>query len=201
MMLDKISVIEKPDWLTWDDIKKCLYEAHSLNREKGIKMSRYQWPANKMKEYVESNGCMLVAMRDKDIIGTAAIVEKKGNKWYTMGRYASVCFDSVKADYMGQGVFKLLDTKREEMAKKLGLKIIVFDTHANNIHRQEIAIKNGYRYVSYTHPNDHYNVVMAKWLDGCPFSSCYCMFRFYWSKIKLTAYINLSKFKSLILNR
>lgn len=196
-----IQIIEKPDWVSWDDIKQCLYEAHAPNREKGINMTRYQWPANKIKEYVETKGYMLVAMRDEMVIGTAAIVEKVGKKWYATGHYASICFDSVKTGYIGLGVFKKLDTKREEIARKHNLNILVFDTNVENIHRQEIAIRNGYRYVSYTHPNDHYNVVMAKWLDGCPFSSYYCMFRFYWSKVKLIAYINLSKFKDLVLDR
>lgn len=200
-MNPQIQILEKPDWVSWDDIKQCLYEAHSVNREKGIKMTRYQWPVNKMKEYIESSGVMFVALRDKVVIGTAAFVEKTGNKWYATGCYASVCFDSVKTDYMGLGIFKMLDEKREETAKNLGLKVLVFDTHVKNIHRQKIALNSGYRYVSYTHPNDHSNVIMAKWLDGCPYPSICCWLRFYWSKIMLLLYIRLHSFKSLLFGK
>lgn len=200
-MNPQIQILEKPDWVSWDDIRQCLYDAHSVNREKEIIMTRYQWPVNKMKEYVESSGVMFVALRDKIVIGTAAFVKKAGNKWYTTGCYASVCFDSVKTDYMGQGIFKMLDTKREETAKNHGLKVLVFDTHINNIHRQKIALNNGYRYVSFTHPNNHYNVIMAKWLDGCPFPSYYCWLRFYYSKIRLLLSINLHSLKRFLFGK
>ena len=42
-MNNDIQIVEKPDWISWDDIKKCLFDAHAINREKGINMANYQW--------------------------------------------------------------------------------------------------------------------------------------------------------------
>ena len=87
-----IQIIEKPDWVSWDDIKQCLFEAHSVNRAKGINMDHYQWPTEKIKESLGENGFMLVALDGDKVVGTAGIGEKFGNKWYSKGRYAYMCF-------------------------------------------------------------------------------------------------------------
>jgi len=193
-----IQIIEKPEWVSWDDIRQCLYEAHAPNREKGINMTHYLWPAEKIKESLGEHGVMLVALDGGKVVGTAAFAERTQKRWYTDGScYAFLCFDSVIPYYTGKGIFGLLDKKREEIAAGKGYSSLVFDTHSKNVRRQKIALKKKYKHVSFfrTSNGDHYNVIMSKWLDGCPYSSCYCMLRFYWSMLKEKAYINMSSFK------
>lgn len=181
-----IQIIEKPDWVSWDDIKQCLYEAHAPNREKGINMTHYLWPAEKIRDSLGEQGVMLVALDGRKVVGTAAIADKTSTSWYSNGRYAYVCFDVVIPDYVGKGIFKQLDTKREDIAKQKRYSVLVFDTHLKNVRRQRIAIKQEYRYVSYfrAKSGDHYSVVMAKWLNGCPYSSFYCWTKYHFSKLK-----------------
>lgn len=181
-----IQIVEKPDWVSWEDIKRCLYEAHAVNREKGINMTHYQWSAGKIKGSLGVKGVMLVALNGKLIVGTAAIGDRVGSRWYNKGRYAYFCFDGVIKDYNGKGIFSQLDSKREEVAREKGYNVLVFDTHAQNTHRQKIALKNGYRYVRYFQANskDHYCVVMAKWINGCPYSSLYCWAKYHVSIFK-----------------
>ena len=183
-MESNIQIVEKPDWVTWDDIKQCLFEAHAQNRAKGINMAHYQWPVERIKDSLGEKGVVLVALDGKRLIGTAAIGDKIGKTWYTRGPYAYICFDAVIPEYSGKGIFKLLDSKREQLAKNLGYRTLVFDTHSNNIHRQEIAQKNGYRLVRFFRAasKDHYSVVMAKWLDSCPYSKLYCKMQYQRSK-------------------
>ena len=185
-MNNTIQIVEKPDWISWEDIKQCLYEAHAVNREKGIYMNHYLWPINKIRNSLGEKGVMFVALNGEKIVGTAAIGDRVGSKWYNKGRYAYICFDGVITDYNGKGIFSQLDSKREEVARKHGYNVLVLDTHAHNIHRQKIALKNGYRYVRYFQANsrDHYSVAMAKWINGCPYSSLYCRTRYHVSKLK-----------------
>ena len=185
-MKPDIQVIEKPDWVSWDDIRQCLYEAHAVNREKGINMTHYLWSAEKIKGSLGEDGVMLVALDGEKLVGTAAIADKNSNMWYARGRYAYICFDAVLPDYTGIGIFKELDSKREIIAKEKGFPTLVFDTHSRNTHRLIIAKKNDYRLVRFflAKSKDHYSVVMVKWLNGCPYSKFYCWMKFHESKIK-----------------
>ncbi len=179
-----IQIIEKPDWVSWEDIKQCLYEAHSVNRAKDINMTHYQWPAEKIREFVGEKGFMLVALDGNKLVGTAGIAEKFGKMWYANGRYAYECYAGVLPDYAGKGIFKHLEIKREELAMQRGYEILLGDTHSKNIHRQKIATKNGFRLVRFFRASDHYSVVMVKWLNGCPYSKFYCWMKFQQSKVK-----------------
>lgn len=174
-MAPEIKIIEKPNWVSWDDIRQCLIDAHSVNRAMGINMTHYQWPANRIRESLGKNGFMLVALDGRKLVGTAGIGEKYGRNWYVRGRcYAYMCFAGVLPQYSGKGIFKMLEIKREELAKQYGYDILVGDTHANNKHRLDMALNNGFRLVRYFRATNgdhyHYSVVYVKWLSGCPYS-------------------------------
>lgn len=185
-MNSEICVIEKPDWVSWEDIKRCLNDSHAVNRAKGINMTHYQWPVEKIKESLGENGVMLVALDGEKLVGTTAIAEKFGNTWYVQGRYAYTCFGSVLPQYSGRGIYKALVRKCEEFVRSKSYTIMIGDTHENNKRIQGIYQKDGYRLVRFFQAasKDHYNVVMVKWLNGCPYSKLYCKWKFQVSKIK-----------------
>ena len=189
-MSTSIKIIEKPDWVSWEEIKECLINAHSINRAKGINMTHYQWPEEKLRDLIEPNGVMLVALDGEKIVGTAAFSEKQGSTWYVKGRYAYICFDSVLPEYSGCGIFKKLDILREEIIKERGYGVFIGDTHIKNKSRIRIAKKNGYHLVRCFRGknSDHYSVVIAKWLNGCPYSRFYCLARFYYSWVIVHLY-------------
>ena len=157
-----------------------------LDRAKGIHMAHYQWPAEKIKESLGENGIMLVALDGQKVVGTAAIAEKNGKAWYATGRYAYMCFAGVLPEYCGQGIYKALIEKREQLAKSKDYKVLVLDTHSDNLTIQKTAINNGYKFVRFFRASskDHYSVVMAKWLSDCPYSNLYCKWKFIVSKLK-----------------
>lgn len=190
-----IQIIEKPEWVSWDDIKQCLYEAHSVNRAKGISMAHYQWSAEKIQESLGEGGFMLVALDGDKLVGTAGIGEKYGNIWYANGRYAYECYAGVLPDYAGKGIYKMLEIRREEKAKEEGYDVLIGDTHSKNTHRIEIALKNGFRLVRFFRAasKDHYSVVIVKWLNGCPYSSFYCWIKFEVSKLQTLIRFPLKK--------
>ena len=184
-MESNFQIVEKPDWVTWDDIKQCLFEAHAENRATGINMAHYQWPAEKIKESLGKRGVVLVALDGNKLVGTAAIGEEERPFWYVETKCAYACFDGVIPECSGKGVFHKLDKKREELAISRGCKTIVFDTNFDNTKRQSIALKNGYKYVRFFMANsrDHYSIVMAKWLNECPFSNRFIKKQFLISKL------------------
>jgi GNAT superfamily N-acetyltransferase len=185
-MNNEIKIIEKPDWISWDDIKKCLFDAHAKNREKGINMANYQWPAQKIKESIGDNGIMFVALDGDKLVGTAALAEKKSYHWYTIGKCGYLCFDCVLPAYNGMGIYRSLMKTRESLAKTLDYDVLFYDTHYKNVKVLSWGEKNGYRKVRYflTKDNDHHSIVMAKWLKGCPYSNLYCWWKYSISMVK-----------------
>lgn len=185
-MDSRIQIMEKPDWVSWDDIKQCLYEAHASNRAKGINMAHYQWPVEKFVETIGINGRMFVVLVGDKLVGVAAVCDKTGDSWYAKGKYAYMGFAGVLPEYKGHGIYNELIRAREDFARKQGFDTIIFDTHQRNKVVQKKALKNGYRYVRFFRASskDHYCVIMAKWLEDCPYSKLYCSYKYIVSETK-----------------
>lgn len=185
-MESTIRIIEKPASVSWEAIRQCLNEAHAPNRAQGIDMAHYQWSAGQMQESLGERGFMLLAMDGEKLVGTAAISDQTSSVWYAGGRFGYLCFGGVIPAYAGRGVFRMLEEKREALAKERGFAVLVGDTHVKNKRRQSIARKNGYRIVRYfrAKSGDHFCVVIVKWLNGCPYSSLYCRWKYLRSWVK-----------------
>lgn len=168
-----IAVVEKPDTVSWDDIQRCLYGAHSENRRNGIVMTHYLRSGCEIADYVGKDGKCWVAMNRNNIVGVACLKVKYGTAFYNQGPSGYCCFDAVLSEYRGLGIFRELDQVREKYARDHSFKTIYWDTHIKNKSRINMGLKNGYRKVSLKRYGDHYSVMMAKWLDPCPYSSFY----------------------------
>lgn len=175
-----IQIIEKPDWVSWDDIHNTLWTAHASNRERGMAMRYASLTGEEIRERVEGKGKMFCAIKDNKLVGTAAVVTKKAKLWFDKdsATYAYLCFACVLPECAGQGVYQQLYIEREREGMKMGLKHLMFDTHENNSRVLEINSKKGFKPVDYKFYKDHFNVVMVKWLDGCPYSDFRCKFEF-----------------------
>ena len=166
--MNKITIVEKPDWVSWNDIHDVLVAAHADNKLKGIVMQHQRLSGEEIKQELGSAGVMIIALDGQKVVGVAAIEEKIGKQWYLKGRYGYLCFAGVLPDYRGKGIYTSLIKKREQKAKELNYNLLAFDTHKDNLIVQEIAQKNGYRLVRYfrAQTGDHFNVAMVKWLNG-----------------------------------
>ena len=183
-MENSIQIIEKPDWVSWDEIHQVIWKAHADNRNNGVVMRNPSLSGEEICKKIEGKGKMLCAIADGKLVGTAAIIVKFCHLWCGKGNYAYCCFASVLPEYNGKGIYKSLDLKREKLAMTLQLTRMLGDTHENNKHRLDIAKKAGYKFVDYIYCKDHNNVVMVKWLNGCPYPLWYIKLRFLWSKFK-----------------
>lgn len=189
----EITIVEKPDWVSWDEIHEVLVKSHAQNRENGINMRKPSLPGDKIAEEIGDEGKMFVAMDGRKVVGTAAIVVKSKSLWCgrKQDRYACLYFASVLPEYNGRGIYKKFQLRREEEATSMGVDKLLFDTHENNRHVLEINCKNGYKYVDYRVLGDHNNVVMVKWLKGCPYSDFRCWYEFNKRKLILKVKIKI----------
>ena len=187
----RIVIMEKPEWVSWNEIHDVLQKAHAENRAHGINMRKPSLPGSEIEKEIGSKGKMFVAMDGDRVVGTSSIVPKQLNYWCDKpsNQYACKYFASVLPEYAGCGIFKQLDLRREKEAIEMGLEKMLGDTHENNKHLLDIIKKNGYRFVDYKHCGDHNNVIFVKWLNGCPYSRFRCWYEFnkrkYILKLKL----------------
>lgn len=179
-----IIITEKPDWVSWDDIHDVLWKAHASNRERGINMRKPSLPGKEIKKEIGNDGVMLVALDGNKVVGTAALLFKQKPAWYNKDIYGYMCFAAILPEYRGSGIYQQLSEKREEIAKKYSLSGLYIDTHHKNTHLIKIALQNGYHKVDVKACKDHWNVVLFKWLDGCPYSELRCRYEFAKRRIK-----------------
>lgn len=171
-MNDKIQIIEKPEWVSWDDVHKVLWKAHEANRSNGMNMAHAAFSGKEIEDYLGPDGKMFVAVCDDEVVGVAAYKEKDAKFWYGAGQYAYCCFAAVLPEYAGQGVYRQLVELREKTALAQGIDKMMFNTHPKNSRVIGIALKNGYKMVSYASDGNASWVYLVKWLNGAPYSDC-----------------------------
>ena len=178
-----IEIVEKPEWVSWDDIHDVVWKAHENNRKKGVIMSYPSHKRKKIKEKVGKGGKMFIALDGDKLVGTLALIKRYGKKWYCSGDYGYLCFGAVLSEYSGKGIYRSLYQLAETTAKQMGLEILTRNTNEHNARMLKITKKEGYHFVEYQACKDHYDIVRAKWLNGCPYSESYIKMRFYLSKL------------------
>ena len=137
------------------------------------------------------DGLCFVALEGDKVIGTGSTIIKKGNRWWSRGRRVAYnCLDAILPEYQGTDVYFGLREIRSQYLKKAGVDIIQFNTAEHNKVVQKIALKRGAKYVMYSATGkgaNYYSVIMANWLNGCPFSDRFCNFMFKLSKFVVKA--------------
>ncbi len=178
--MDEIRIIEKPDWISWDDIHDLLLAAHKRNIEKGIIMSFPQMPGEKIKKTIGDEGMCWVALCGDKLIGTHSVAFFKGRGWWSKGKkVAHGCFTGILKEYQGIGILEELHEKYHDFILKKGVEMTEGETAEDNHIMRKILEKKGYKTVSFfASPSNHYNVRIVKWLNECPFSDKYIERRF-----------------------
>ncbi len=166
----RIKIVEKPDWVSWDEIHEVVWEAHANNREKGIIMSYPSLSGEELKNMIGDHGKMFLAVEDNKVVGTLALIVKSGKKWYNTGVYGYLCLGAVLPEYSGKGIYRSLYQLAETTAKQMQLSVLTRDTNENNARMLNITKLEGYHFVEYRVHKDHCSIVRAKWLETCPFT-------------------------------
>lgn len=188
--IDSFFLGEKPDSVSWDDIHEVLWKAHEQNRADGMKMLYPSLPGNELEILLGSSGHCFVAMVGDKVVGTSSYKPVRRNNWYSKGKKTAYCIlDGVLPEYAGKGIHSRLFRIRQSYIEKEGFDLLEMDTAEHNMPIQSIFLKNGSKYVSFKcySTGGNYAVILAKWLNSCPFPSwyCKCMFLVHKLYIKL----------------
>ena len=183
--MDSIQYIEKPNWVSWNSVLECIRKSHKVNDKRGFHMLNQEMTVDELQKKLQDGLCFVALEGDK-VVGTGSTIIKKGNRWWSRGRRVAYnCLDAILPEYQGTDVYFGLREIRSQYLKKAGVDIIQFNTAEHNKVVQKIALRRGAKYVMYSATGkgaNYYSVIMANWLDGCPFSDRFCNFMFKLSK-------------------
>lgn len=169
--MPEISIVEKPDYITYDDIHELLYAAHASNREKGFNVKTALMNGKELEELLGDTGRCFVALDGDKLVGTASFRILNRDYWCVQGDVVDRILVGVLPEYKGQHISSMLFKKILDEVKASGYKYIESRTAENNEIMQIISLKDGYRYIDFLSTKaDHYTVVMLQWLEECPYS-------------------------------
>ena len=181
--MEKIEVIQKPEWVSWEDIHNLLVAAHQKNIARNIVMKSTQLPAEELERRVGLDGRCFVALAGDKLIGTTSVGFYRGIHWYDKGKLvAHSMFTALLPRYQGIGIREEMIQLVDEYAREFGAEMLQGDTPVENTIVRENAFHNGFVEVAYRSFPGHYSVLFVKWLDGNPFPLWYCRLRCLLSK-------------------
>lgn len=195
--MNGIKIIERPDDISFESIREVLQQAHASNKEKGINLHTTEFSAEEIEKHIGDKGKCFVALDGEKVVGTASyrIISRKS--WYVDGVVADEVLIGILPEYKGKHIFSALHETIENEIKQLGYDIIVYNTAKANIPIQRFGLSRGFRFVGFfvAEDNDHYSVVLAKWLKKCPFSALRIWFGYNKMKLKTVIMYKPGKIK------
>lgn len=186
--MGKILFMEKPEWVSWEDICECIHASHQTNKKWGFEMLNSNLTGAIIAERLQDGKCF-VAIDNQKVVGTASLkILKKSKKWWAKGKVSYHCFDAILPSYRGTDVYLGLKRIRDKYDKEMGVDMIQFNTAEHNKTILKINEKTGYKRVQLApigNGGGYYSVTMVKWIGKTPYSDRFVRFMY-----------NLSKFVS-----
>lgn len=168
-----IRIMPKPDFISFEDIQKCLSRAHEVNEKKGLIYATQTQTIEKLKEKLENAVTYVAIDEENKVVATASMQFRKINHWYHNGDIGLLKLVGVLPEYSGKklALFLLLLLRCFE-APKRDIEVIVSDSAEENIAIRNLYLNNGFKIVDCCkYPtNSFLSVVYALWFHGCPYS-------------------------------
>jgi hypothetical protein len=176
--------MEKPDWVSWDDVIACIRSADTVNHKKGIHLHIAEVKPDEMKEDLKNGRC-IVALYNNKVVGTTSYKIRNLRKWYAWGKVIYHSYEGIRPEYRGTDVYFHLTELKDKYVRESGIKTYQCHTAEGNKTIIKINKIYGFKLVLFR-PNsvglNYYSVTMVKWEDGCPFPDWYLKFMFNLSK-------------------
>lgn len=178
--MSEITIIEKPEQMSFEVIHGILQKAHAVNQKNGFLMTTSQLSGEQIRQRIGADGKCWVALDGDEPVGTLSLRFVKREKWYAKGMIPDYMLAGVLPSYQGKHINSMLAKEAFSFAKAAGYQVMELDTAENNRHAIEVYQHQGFQLVDYVAKKDvdHYSVIMVKWLEHCPFSAQYCKARF-----------------------
>lgn len=183
--MSDIQFMEKPDWVSWDDIRECIHASHKTNKKKGFEMENTNITTEHLIEKMKNAFCIIALSNDK-VVGTCFVRLEKKKKWWVRGLVAYYLGDAILPEYRGTDVYFGINEIRDRIVRESGVKIHQFNTACQNKAVIKINKLYGYKLVQFSPTGkgcNYYSVTMVRWDDGCPFPDWFLKFMFNLSKI------------------
>lgn len=159
-----ISILEKPEWITYDDIHNLLWKANELNRETGFILKTSEMSGEELEKRIGSDGKCFVALDDQTLVGTLSVRVIERNAWYYNGKALDYILAGTHPEYQGKHINTMLSEKAFKYAEDKKYELIELDTAIDNQHAIKIYKHLGFIPVDFLAKKnlDHYSIVMAK---------------------------------------
>lgn len=186
MSVAEIRIVEKPDDISYDDIHDLLYSAHAENRARGLTVKTSLLSGEELRRSVGEAGRCFVALDGDRPVGTTSVAFKHRNRWYAHGKVAYKSMIGVLPSHAGRHLSDAFEPFVEDFARASGCDCIELHTAQRNAKMQRAARRQGYRRVDFISVagEDHYTVVMMKWLGGAPCSPLQAELRYRFSRLR-----------------
>lgn len=183
--MSDIQYMEKPDWVSWEEVCDCIHKANTVNDKKGFHMLFSEISPDEIKADLKEGKCF-VALCGKKVVGTLSYKIRNLKKWYVWGKVIYYGYDGILPEYRGTDVYFGLSDLRDKFVRESGIRNHQFHTAENNKSVIKINKIYGYKLVLFkptAKGANYYSVTMVKWDDGCPFPDWFVNFMFKSSKI------------------
>ncbi|MCR5074054.1 MAG: GNAT family N-acetyltransferase [Clostridiales bacterium] len=186
-MTNEIVIMEKPSWITYDDIHELLFIAHASNREEaGFHVMTAEMTGERLEKRIGTDGKTFVALDGERLVGTASYRIIYRRFWCLEASFVERTLIAIHPDYQGKHISPLLLQSVFNDVKAKGYKYLLTETAEANTIVRKICTKEGGRHIDFKAPrSDHYNVEIVQWLDGCPYPKWYTDFGFFYKKLKV----------------
>lgn len=178
--------MEKPDWISWDEVQQCIHDAQLTNKKQGFDMSFGYKTGEELRKSVGENGYCFVVLNESDkVIATMSLRISNIHFWWYKGEAGYYCYEAVHPVYRGTDAYFDMHAAVKRKEKQLGLNLIWADTAERNKVVLRVSAMSGWKQVQYTSFKscDYYSIIIAKWLDDCPYSDRKIKFMFKLSRI------------------
>lgn len=171
-MSEEIKVMLRPEWITWENIRECIYLAQQTNLEKGFDMNFGHYSAAEIEKEVGDGMCFVALNKENKVIATCSYKISQINRWWSKGQGAYLCLAGVHPDYQGKKIYSALCKKREEhIVSRTDVDTIWFNTAEHNYYVQKKHALGGFVKVQLSPSSkgaNYYSVIMAKYLNRKP---------------------------------
>ena len=182
--MSEIQFMEKPDWLSWQEVCDCIKAANIVNDKKGFHMLFSDITPEEIEEKLKNGKCF-VALCENKVVGTTSFFIRELKQWYRHGKVVYHCYDGVLPDYRGTDVYIELRKLKYKYVEETGIKVYQFHTAEQNKTVIKINQKRGSKMVVFkptAKGANYYSVTLVKWVDGCPFPDWFVKLMFNLSK-------------------
>ncbi|MCD7929404.1 MAG: GNAT family N-acetyltransferase [Clostridiales bacterium] len=162
-----IKIIEKPSYITYEQIHDLLWKANEENRKVGFHLSTAEMSGEELAIRIGKEGKCFVALDGNKLVGTLSLRMLNRNSWYYKGIIPDYMLAAVDPEYQGKHINSMLSKFAFDFVKKVGYPAIELDVAENNCHAIKVYNHLGFKFVDYKiiEKLDHNNIVMIKWLN------------------------------------